>query len=62
MRPKIPRCSANEVLLKLMRDCWSQEPSARPSFSVVLDRLEEDDTRLQRPQGLGDVYKEPTSA
>ena len=60
MRPQVPRGHAAPVLESLMRDCWSQAPSTRPPFSHILDRLEEDDMRLQRPEGLGDVYREPT--
>lgn len=33
-------CNDNEELLKLVKDCWIQMPSKRPSFPVITDKLE----------------------
>lgn len=38
-RPEIPRDCPSRVA-KLLEDCWQKEPSARPSFSSIITRLD----------------------
>jgi len=38
-RPEIPRDCPSRIA-KLLEDCWQKEPSARPSFSSIITRLD----------------------
>jgi len=59
MRPPIPDSHAASPYAALMRDCWSEEPSSRPSFDEICIRLEailteveaKDPTFNRRPEG-----------
>jgi serine/threonine protein kinase len=44
-RPNIPDWVCSEVK-ELITDCWAQDPLDRPSFEVILERLEEMDFKL----------------
>ena len=39
-RPNLPR-SWDQKVVDLIRNCWAHEPAARPSFSAILDLLDE---------------------
>jgi len=39
MRPKVPQGIPQEYV-RLMKDCWAQNPDARPQFETILDRIE----------------------
>lgn len=39
-RPDVSRLQCSALQLELIRDCWSQNPSMRPSATEVLKRLE----------------------
>ena len=40
LRPTVPR-NYNEDYIKLMKDCWEGNPSSRPTFDDIVERLEE---------------------
>jgi serine/threonine protein kinase len=44
-RPEIP-ISVLPAVAKLITDCWAVNPSDRPSFEAILDRLEQMDFRI----------------
>lgn len=37
-----------EIFIQIMWDCWNHEPSARPSFSEIVKKLENEKRRKQR--------------
>ncbi|XP_019181392.1 PREDICTED: uncharacterized protein LOC109176416 [Ipomoea nil] len=47
LRPPIPQHCGSEWR-KLMEDCWSSDPAARPSFTEITDRLRTMSAALQR--------------
>lgn len=38
-RPDTRALDADEFVLGVMRDCWAEEPAARPDFPAVRTRL-----------------------
>jgi GAF domain-containing protein len=40
LRPTIPDSFTPSPLVPLMKECWNQDPSERPMFKAVVDRLE----------------------
>jgi hypothetical protein len=40
LRPTIPKEFRHSPIVPLMQDCWSADPTDRPTFEVVVDRLE----------------------
>jgi len=40
LRPTIPREHENSPLVPLMKDCWAQDPDQRPTFNIIVDRIE----------------------
>ncbi len=41
LRPTIPDEYKSTVIVQLMKDCWSPEPAQRPTFKVILERLDD---------------------
>jgi len=40
LRPTLPEEFRSNPLVPLMKDCWHPDPSLRPTFKVILERLE----------------------
>jgi hypothetical protein len=40
LRPELPDIYRDHPLVPLMKDCWATDPATRPSFRVIVDRLE----------------------
>jgi len=40
LRPHIPKELEDNPLVPLMRDCWATEPTSRPSFRVISERID----------------------
>ena len=54
-RPTLDR-SWDSKISGLMRRCWDENPSARPSFSVVLDELTEYSSEFHRLRLCNSLY------
>ena len=47
LRPTIPHAFSASPLVPLMKDCWSADPGNRPTFTVILARLDELSRRVE---------------
>jgi len=54
MRPEIPE-TAPEALVKLMTQCWQQDPAMRPTFDTILNILDSEDAKTK--QGFCSIVK-----
>jgi hypothetical protein len=49
LRPDLPDIYRDNPLVPLMKDCWATDPATRPSFRVIVDRLEQIPINGQKP-------------
>jgi len=40
LRPELPDFAKDSPLVPLMEDCWAADPNMRPTFDIILDRLQ----------------------
>jgi len=57
LRPTIPAQFKDSPLVPLMKDCWHPDPNMRPSFDVIVNRLEQLFKVEMKDKKLEDIFK-----